>query len=1015
MCLCWIDSAGSSEIDRLTKALKQAREPYERAEAAKELAELGNRQAVGALIEALKDRAPSVRMAAADALGVLEDPRAIRPLMAALGDKSGGVRSSAAQALTMLEWKPANQRQKIAYLVAVSDFDVLVELGAAAFQPLLAMLKDEDNDIREEAARALGTLGDKRAIKPLAAAVADEEGDVREAAMEALLRLGEEGFKQVTDVLKNHKDELTRSRAAEVLGRSDDRRAVEPLKAALRDRNQSVRGWAALALDELEWRPTSDADRAWLLAADYRWEKVAKLGSAAVDALLVALKDEDSPGVRASAARALGQIADIRAVEPLVKTLRDYAPAAQKAAIEALGKIGPAGVPHLVQALKDKAFAVRDPLLGPDGKPVSTEMQMTLIFSMSDGQQLMPVRKAVASALVKIGPPAVDPLLAALKHADVEVRTLAAWSLGRLGDKRAVGLLAAALKDKDEQVRAAAAGALKGIADPGAVQALAEAMTDQASDVGDSAAEAMTALGPAAVQPLIAALKDKDPRVRARAAGALGELADQQAVAPLVAALKDDDERVPRLAAEALAKIGPPAAKPLIAALADSDAKLRMLAAEALGELRDMRAIKPMMALLIDSDRQVRMSAVRALDRMGWEPLTPAQKADYLIAQGAWDELTQLRPAPVERIAQELRAADPELRASAAGALRGLADPRGVTPLIAALKDPDADVRHAVAWALVEIGQPAIKPLADTLKDPDGRMRKAAAEVLQELKWQPADDEQRLRYLVAMQQWEQLAKLGAPAVPALIEALKDRRYLVRCAAARGLAKTGDKQAFEPIAALLGDEFDAVRAATAEILGELGDRRAVEPLLKALEDPLEPVRAAAVGSLGKLGDRRAHGPVIAALKDEDAYVRAAAAEALIALGDASAIAPLVGALADRRAGPKAARALGKLKWLPTTEAERVHNGLAKGERQKLLADWDKTKEVLLADVATGSRPAVENAVHGLLDLRKDEMAGELIRLLTGDGRRVLAEACRECGHEKLRQAAEQWLRKHRRKR
>ena len=48
------------------------------------------------------------------------------------------------------------------------------------------------------------------------------------------------------------------------------------------------------------------------------------------------------------------------------------------------------------------------------------------------------VREAAVRALVQIGPPAVDPLIKALKAKNPSVQAAAAKALGTIGDKRAV-------------------------------------------------------------------------------------------------------------------------------------------------------------------------------------------------------------------------------------------------------------------------------------------------------------------------------------------------------------------------------------------------------------------------------------------------------------------------------------------------------------------------------------------------------------------------------------------------
>ena len=57
-------------------------------------------------------------------------------------------------------------------------------------EPLIKALEDKDGYVSQHSARALGKIGDERAVKPLIKALEDE--DVREAAKEALKKLGHE-------------------------------------------------------------------------------------------------------------------------------------------------------------------------------------------------------------------------------------------------------------------------------------------------------------------------------------------------------------------------------------------------------------------------------------------------------------------------------------------------------------------------------------------------------------------------------------------------------------------------------------------------------------------------------------------------------------------------------------------------------------------------------------------------------------------------------------------------------
>ena len=135
------------------------------------------------------------------------------------------------------------------------------------------------------------------------------------------------------------------------------------------------------------------------------------------------------------------------------------------------------------------------------------------------------------------------------------------------------------------------------------------------------AAAALGAIGDArAVDPLITALTDQDKQVRAAAASGLGSIKDARAIGPLISALPDDDPGV-WTARNALAQSGASAVEPLIAALGDKDWTIRRGAAQTLGDIGDTRAIEPLTAaararrLSIHKDRYtaVRRAAADAL------------------------------------------------------------------------------------------------------------------------------------------------------------------------------------------------------------------------------------------------------------------------------------------------------------------------------------------------------------------------------------------------------------------
>lgn len=88
-------------------------------------------------------------------------------LVKTLKDKSGKVRQSAAGQLIKMGWKPANESERIDFLIAITKFSELEKMGAVAVEPLINVLDDDSGMVRVSVALALGRLKDARAIEPL--------------------------------------------------------------------------------------------------------------------------------------------------------------------------------------------------------------------------------------------------------------------------------------------------------------------------------------------------------------------------------------------------------------------------------------------------------------------------------------------------------------------------------------------------------------------------------------------------------------------------------------------------------------------------------------------------------------------------------------------------------------------------------------------------------------------------------------------------------------------------------
>ena len=410
-----------------------------------------------------------------------------------------------------------------------------------------------------------------------------------------------------------------RLRVVRELARMENPRTIEHLLTALGDESDAVVTIASQTLARLGQPAVAPLQN--LLGSDHEGSRraaIRALGTIWQFPEVVELGDEDGK-VCWAAAEMLGRLGDRRAVEPLISSLRDGSAELRRIASESLGNLG------------DSRAA--EPLLE------------LLLESYTQDPADASLKRAISTALTKLGESSVDPLLLALKDIDetvrrratmvlgqmwqipelidlcdseVEIRRRAAVSLGELGDARTLSPLLAVLRDSDEKVRhnaiaslgricqipeliqlgndsallrQKAAVALGGLGDKRTVQPLVAALRDSNRKVRKCAARALRKLGEPAVVSLVAMLRDERRDARRRAALALAKDGGELALESLTIALHDEQRYVRETALEALAKLGNPAVKPLVIALRSHDPELRISAAEALRRIGTVEAL----------------------------------------------------------------------------------------------------------------------------------------------------------------------------------------------------------------------------------------------------------------------------------------------------------------------------------------------------------------------------------------------------------------------------------------
>lgn len=233
----------------------------------------------------------------------------------------------------------------------------------------------------------------------------------------------------------------------------------------------------------------------------------------------------------------------------------------------------------------------------------------------------------------RLSRPVVEQLL---QDSDVVTRRRTLLALGRIGDPEALGPLRGALTDSDGETRRVALTSLGMLDEPAHADAekVLRAFLDLSQQTADRRV-AIESLGRAgstdAVGTLLQALESPEPRMRASAAVALGQMAmregskvpGEQAMVALASHLADADVGVRLSSAFALSRgkeLSDGARASIGAALAkalrhDAEAEVRIMAGRAMGALDAGGAGYLLAALENDEDWRVRTAAATALGR----------------------------------------------------------------------------------------------------------------------------------------------------------------------------------------------------------------------------------------------------------------------------------------------------------------------------------------------------------------------------------------------------------------
>ena len=749
----------------------------------------------------------------------------------------------------------------------VEEISRLASAGAAV--ELVGLLSEPSWAVRRAVVASLARL--RSAIEPLCAVLLGDRTDENRiaAAVDALSAAGGDADAAVLGLTSEGHSSAVLCDAAQILGRRKCMRAVPNLARLMANVDDNVAAAAAEALGRIG-------------------------GAGIVDPLILAVESRNF--FRAfPAISPLGRSADPRAIRPLVALLDEPRYAAE--ATEALGHTGQlSAVPSLVALIVGK-----DDILVRAAASALTRLRIHQQARFDEVLQLATAQPAVAAA-------ARARLRACIAGSRAAEKIALSTVLGWLQDDTAVDELLALFVAESAEVGAIgeALAALGARAAPRLLEALRD---------GDSAQRLhlMSIVQPrrAGLSVFITCLDDPEPRVRARACQALGQIGDVSAVPALFRFIGDVNAHVSQAAVAGIQSLGcaetkalamdgalsseprrrraglriiayfgfPEGLEILVDAMSDPDERIRDAAIYGLPFIEDPRALSVLVIASASPAPRVRAAAMRAL----------GQTTDQGAVPGA--------------LRRGIRDGDPWVRYYACQSLGKLAIMAALPDVIPLVDDPAGQVRVAAVESIAKLGDGQATAVLDGAcrsADPDirrvaifglGACKRSEALPILLREARSEDSATRLYALSAMAEMD-----SDEVTEALARATLDSVLIVKNAAIAFLSvREGAKATRWLIAQLL--DTNGRNGAMAALQNPVMGR--IDELLLALQSAEPPLTPLLMGALSRMNSLEGQAAIETAFADDNVHARRSAALALAASGSSVARSLLEGA---RQADP-----------------------------------------------------------------------------------------------------------------
>ena len=373
-----------------------------------------------------------------------------------------------------------------------------------------------------------------------------------------------------------------------------------------------------------------------------------------------------------------------------------------------------------------------------------------------------------------------------------------------------------------------------------------------------------------------------------------------------------------------LAALGPSAIESIVAALTVADKRETLAYVEVLSALIDTKTLPQILRIMSDANgraisgiswalstsRNYPVSAL--LDALSKPDMPKPAILDIIAAQKTRFTVRELLNAAYAQESNE--------KAGLFKIISDIADESSIDDLIARIEGKDPIARLHIINTLSRFNTPKVQQVVQAqLKDTNKFVRSAALTALAKM-----DGEIDLPTVSAMLRDPEIevqnkavdvvVKANHPdTIKYLVEVLKDENEYARRAAVEVLNVVGNSKSVKYLLEVIADSDWWVRTRAADALGKIGGPRVVEAVLELIKDDNQDIRRAAIEILNQTKDERAVGQLIEATKDSDWWVSERAVDALAEIGGTRALPRLTEMLKASQAKslPTVVRAIAKL--------------------------------------------------------------------------------------------------------